>query len=76
MFVMDLMRPPSVERARELVELYSPNEADILKRDFFNSLCAAFELEEVREQLVRNGLKHFAVDAVSDRHLAVVGYIR
>ncbi|MEW6144974.1 MAG: class I SAM-dependent methyltransferase [Thermodesulfobacteriota bacterium] len=72
-FIMDLMRPASVEEARSLVETYSRNEPDILKRDFYNSLLAAFEVGEVELQLEEAGLGGFDVAQASDRHLIVYG---
>jgi len=73
--VMDLMRPPSRERAREIVETYAGGEPPVLKTDFYNSLLAAFEPEEITDQLARSGLGGMRVEAVSDRHLAVWGRI-
>ncbi|MFI5322323.1 MAG: class I SAM-dependent methyltransferase [Thermodesulfobacteriota bacterium] len=72
-FVMDLIRPDTADEARRLVELYSPNELEILKRDFYNSLLAAFELDEVRQQLVEAGLGYFNTERASDRHIIVYG---
>jgi ubiquinone/menaquinone biosynthesis C-methylase UbiE len=72
-FVMDLMRPASVGAARSLAETYTLNEPDILKRDFYNSLLAAFEVEEVKLHLEEAGLGVFDVTQVSDRHLTVCG---
>lgn len=69
---MDLRRPESEARAQEIVEQYSAGEADILKRDFFNSLLAAFAVEEVQEQL-RSADLPLSVEACSDRHLLVWG---
>src|SRR5512135_2599419 len=71
--VMDLYRPASAVAAREIVEMYAGTEPEVLKRDFFNSLCAAFEPAEVREQLVACGLGALDVRTVSDRHQLVVG---
>lgn len=71
-FVMDLMRPESPEMAWQIVQTYSFEEPDILKRDFFNSLCAAFTPEEVKAQLSEAGL-NLQVEVVSDRHLLVWG---
>ena len=53
--VADLHRPESAERAGEIVESYSGAEPEVLKRDFFHSLCAAFTLPEVRAQLADAG---------------------
>jgi ubiquinone/menaquinone biosynthesis C-methylase UbiE len=71
--VMDLFRPESAGAAQEIVEAYAGEEPEVLKRDFFNSLCAAFEPGEVREQLRASGLGHLEVRTVSDRHLLVAG---
>ena len=71
--IMDLFRPDSPERAREIVEAAAANEAPILKEDFLNSLLAAFTLEEVREQLRVSGLSHLRGEIVSERHWLVWG---
>ena len=71
--VMDLMRPASPDAARALVEQYAGDEPEVLKRDFFNSLLAAFEPGEVRDQLAAAGLAGLAVEEASDRHLVVWG---
>ena len=70
-FVMDLMRPASDAAARQLVEAYSRDEPEVLRRDFYNSLLAAYLPEEVREQLTRAGLARLRVEVVSDRHWLV-----
>jgi SAM-dependent methyltransferase len=75
-YIMDLMRPGSLEEAAWLVELYAKGEPLLLRNDFFNSLLAAFEPDEVREQLQEAGLGHLSVTPVSDRHLVVSGYGR
>ena len=54
--IMDLFRPESPERARAIVESYAAQEAPVLKEDFYNSLCAAFTLREVRSQIRSRGL--------------------
>ena len=72
-YVMDLMRPHSVHKAKELVNTYSGAEPQVLKQDFYNSLCAAFTPEEVQGQLNRAGLSQLAVTVISDRHLLVYG---
>jgi ubiquinone/menaquinone biosynthesis C-methylase UbiE len=72
--VTDLLRPDSPERARALVETYSAKEHPILKEDFYNSLRAAFTLEEVAAQLARAGLgAALAPSRISDRHWEVSG---
>lgn len=73
--VMDLLRPPSHEAARELVRLHAGEAEPILARDFFNSLLAAYRPEEVLEQLQASGLDHLEVEVVSDRHWLVHGHV-
>jgi ubiquinone/menaquinone biosynthesis C-methylase UbiE len=73
--VMDLFRPESPERAREIVEQYSGNEAPVLKEDFFNSLCAAFTLREIRFQVRSRGLGALVCELASDRHWIVWGHL-
>jgi len=63
---MDLRRPETEEAARELVERYAGRAMPVLKRDFFQSLCAAYTTEEIEEQLHAAGLKGFRVEAIGD----------
>lgn len=72
-YVMDLMRPESAEQAAALVATYAEGEPEVLRRDFHNSLCAAYTPEEVAAQLAEVGLA-LTVEAVSDRHLLVYGH--
>lgn len=74
-FVMDLLRPATCDEARQLVETYTANEPEVLKRDFYNSLLAAFELQEVVVQLKEARLDHLSVEVVSDRHFIVTGHM-
>ncbi|TDY03980.1 class I SAM-dependent methyltransferase [Thiohalophilus thiocyanatoxydans] len=74
-FVMDLQRPASAREARELMEHYAAGEPPILQHDFYQSLCAAFTPEEVRQQLHQAGLDYLEVNSVSDRHLVVQGHL-
>lgn len=74
-FVMDLVRPESQERAGELVDRYACDEPEVLRRDFFNSLLAAYRPSEIREQLAKASLGHLEIEVVSDRHFLVWGPI-
>lgn len=74
-FVADLKRPRSIDVAKRLVEKYSGAEPAILKRDFLNSLLAAFTPAEVKAQLRRAGLDGLHIEVISDRHLIVYGEI-
>ena len=72
-FIMDLMRPVDRSQAQNLVRTYAENEPKILKTDFFNSLLAAFSIQEVEAQLQRNDLQNLVIEQVSDRHFIVFG---
>lgn len=74
--VMDLMRPASAMWAESLVATYAADTPEVLRRDFRNSLFAAFEPQEVVRQLVTAGLNELEVGVVSDRHLAVYGRLK
>ena len=74
--VMDLMRPPSASWAEALVATYAADAPEVLRRDFRNSLFAAFEPREVLRQLADSGLETLEVGVVSDRHLAAFGRLR
>jgi SAM-dependent methyltransferase len=72
-YVVDLFRPETAAAALRLVDAYAAGEPEILRRDFFHSLCAAFEPREVEMQLEAAGLSELAVSVISDRHLVVQG---
>jgi len=72
-FVVDLFRPESRVQAQELVSRYAAGEPEVLQRDFYNSLLAAFAPEEIAAQLVSVGLSELSIKCVSDRHLIVFG---
>ena len=74
-FVMDLLRPESPEQARELVETHASGEPEVLRTDFYNSLLAAYRLDEVEQQLAQGGLESLRVEAVSDRHFIAWGHL-
>ena len=73
--VVDLFRPETPRAADAIVEKYSGGEDPILKRDFFNSLCAAFTPGEVAGHLKAARLAHLKVEVISDRHWAVAGHL-
>jgi ubiquinone/menaquinone biosynthesis C-methylase UbiE len=72
-FIMDLLRPESEEQLNELVRQYAADAPEVLKRDFSNSLRAAYRPDEIRAQLDNAGLTGFTVNIVGDRHLVVSG---
>ena len=73
--VMDLLRPESPEEAQAIVDRYAAGESDILRRDFYNSLLAAFTEDEVTTQLARMNLTRLLIDLPDDRHWVVGGII-
>lgn len=72
--VMDLIRPATQKDARNIVESVAPDEHPILKEDFYNSLCAAFTIEEVETQIRQAGLP-LRVRPVGDRHMLINGIL-
>ena len=71
--VMDLLRPDSPEKAQALVDRYAAAEPAILRRDFYNSLLAAFTDDEVAAQLTEMNLSRLLIDVPDDRHWVVGG---
>lgn len=70
--VMDLLRPATPDAARRIVAAAAGDADAVLQTDFYNSLHAAFTLEDVRQQLAAVTLP-LAVEQVSERHLLVSG---
>ncbi|MCI1280176.1 MAG: class I SAM-dependent methyltransferase [Nitrospira sp.] len=73
--VMDLLRPDSPEAAQAVVNQYAGDEDPILKRDFYNSLLAAFTEDEVAAQLAEMNLSRLLIDVPDDRHWVVGGVL-
>lgn len=73
--VMDLLRPDSPEDAQAIVDRYASDAPDILRRDFYNSLLAAFTEDEIGAQLARMNLTRLLIDVIDDRHWVVGGLI-
>jgi hypothetical protein len=72
---MDLLRPDSPEEARAIVDRYAAGMPAILRRDFYNSLLAAFTEDEITTQLARMNLTRLLIDVIDDRHWIVGGTI-
>ncbi|MBK1734572.1 hypothetical protein CKO15_04580 [Halorhodospira abdelmalekii] len=74
--VMDLARPASRTEAESIVDTYAATEPPVLRRDFFNSLLAAFTPQEVTDQLAAAALlPSLQVERTSDRHWIAHGRI-
>ncbi|MBI4844546.1 MAG: class I SAM-dependent methyltransferase [Nitrospirae bacterium] len=74
-FIMDLFRPESAETAEALVRKHAAEASPVLKKDFYNSLLAAYTPEEIRSQIKQRGLGMLEVETVSDRHVIIWGRI-
>lgn len=72
-FIMDLFRPDNVETARRLVDRHADNAPDILKKDFYNSLLASYNMQEIKQQIIKSRLDFLSVETVSDRHIIIWG---
>jgi 2-polyprenyl-3-methyl-5-hydroxy-6-metoxy-1,4-benzoquinol methylase len=72
--VMDLRRPESLSSARAQVARHARDARSVLRRDFFNSLCAAYRTSEIRRQLDDAGLKDFRVEEIGDLHVLAWGF--
>ena len=72
--VMDLLRPETTDIAKKMVTKYAENEPDILQRDFYYSLLAAFTLDEIKHQLLQAELK-LKIEQTSDRHVVIAGIV-
>jgi cyclopropane fatty-acyl-phospholipid synthase-like methyltransferase len=73
--VMDLLRPDSPEEAQAIVDRYASDAPDILRRDFYHSLLAAFTEDEISSQLAQMNLTRLLIHVIDDRHWVVGGVI-
>ena len=71
--LVDLIRPADPETAVKLVREHAQGAPPVLERDFTASLHAAYEVDEVRQQLIAAGLPHFKVEQVDVLHLVAWG---
>ena len=72
-FVMDLLRPDVIEDAAKIVAKYADNESEQLQMDFYNSLLAAYSVDETQQQLLESKIENFNIQQVTDRHFIVFG---
>ena len=71
----DLRRPPSMDALDQLQRRHLADAPAVLIHDFRASLAAAFELQEVRDQLLKAGLQALTVEPEGDRYLVVSGLV-
>lgn len=69
-YLMDLWRPESQEQAREIVTSSSSSSPEVLQIDFYNSLLAAYTVEEISAQLEATELQ-FEIELIGARHFIV-----
>ena len=69
----DLARPRTRRAAIRIVQKYGSCGPELMQRDYYNSLLAAYTVEEVRGQLAEAGLIGLEVRMVSDRHWDAFG---
>jgi ubiquinone/menaquinone biosynthesis C-methylase UbiE len=74
-YVMDLVRPPTRDAAQRIVDAVAPHDDPILRQDFLNSLCAAFTVDEVADQL-RAARLDLDAAPVTDRHMLIKGLLK
>ncbi|MFO0945413.1 MAG: class I SAM-dependent methyltransferase [Planctomycetota bacterium] len=74
-FVCDLIRPPTLEEARRLLDEHARGESELLREEFYRSLLAAYTVDEVRAQLREAGLEMLEARQVTDRHLDIFGRV-
>jgi trans-aconitate methyltransferase len=72
-FIADLIRPDDKKTAKWMVDENAKNEPEVLKEDYYNSLLAAFTLNEVKAQLLKADLNQLSV--YIDQYLTVYGKI-
>jgi ubiquinone/menaquinone biosynthesis C-methylase UbiE len=72
--IADLRRPSDEETIRGFVEQYAWRALPPLRRDFVNSLHAAYTVAEVRQQLCEVGFSDFTVEELGPLHLVAWGY--
>lgn len=73
--VMDLLRPESPAAALAIVDQHAAGEPAVLRRDFYNSLLAAFTEDEVAAQLAEMNMSRLLIDVPDDRHWIVGGRV-
>lgn len=72
-FVTDFRRPASAADAEALVRRHALGAPEVLQRDYYNSLRAAFTPAELEAQLAAADLLDLEVSPLGDRHVLVCG---
>jgi len=69
--IRDLMRPDSVADAEKLVAKHAAGSNEYQQKLFYDSLLAAYTIDEVLGLLEQAEVKGATVEASSDRHLTI-----
>ncbi|HOV32762.1 MAG TPA: class I SAM-dependent methyltransferase [Candidatus Hydrogenedens sp.] len=75
-FIRDLFRPESTDKAWEIIETYVSDASKLLQEEYYRSLLSAFIPEEIRKQLEECGLQNLTVKCVTDRHVDICGTLK
>jgi SAM-dependent methyltransferase len=73
--IMDLLRPADHQALDRIVTRYVVDAPPVLQADFRNSLLAAYQVDEVEDQVADAGLGGLSVEQIGDRHLLVTGIL-
>ena len=73
--IMDLHRPDSIARARWIVDQHAADAPPVLREDFYNSLLAAWTVEEVGAQAEAAGLHDLQLSRPTERHWMARGVV-
>ncbi len=52
LFIMDLVRPKNKDIAKKIVGQLAEKDSELFKNDYYNSLLAAFNADELRQQIL------------------------
>jgi ubiquinone/menaquinone biosynthesis C-methylase UbiE len=66
--IRDLFRPETMDDAWATVNRVAAGEHPRQKQLFFDSLCAALSLDDVKDHVQRAGLERMKIELCSDRH--------
>ena len=70
-FIMDLLRPESMDQVERLVRMYAGDDNVYQQKLFRDSLCAALSIPEVKELVEAAGIHHVSISLASDRHWSI-----
>lgn len=74
-YIADLARPDTYEQVRYLKKTYVSEAPLILQHDFYQSLLAAYSIEEIQMQLQEAGFSNITVEMATDRHVHCYGMV-